>query len=329
MRSSPSQFGPKTYRLIGRIFDSGLTVETASELQALPQTAITLPKTLSIDELAADHQTLFGFNVFPFQSFFLDESGLLGGTQTEQVQRSYQRAGITPDTGRDDHVESPDHIAQELTFLALLLQDESRAREAGTNPEIQKLRRWQAEFLRQHLLRWVSPFVIAITTQPYPFYAALAEWMLRLLFSHASDLGDAGVADAVWMRETKPDLTILEAEGTGLPEIASHLLLPIHSGIYLSKQDITRLARQLGLPRGFGDRRQMLLNLMRAAVTYDRLPELIESLTTLVGYWLDSYTRHASTCSAAASVAEGWRARASGTAELLDQIARSARQAPV
>ena len=74
-----------------------------------------------------------------------------------------------------------------------------------------------------------------------------------------------------------------------------------------------RLGGLLELPRGFGDRRLELMNLFRGAARFDKVPELIASLETLVREAQDHQARcwpHA----------EAWQQRLLQTAAWLAQM---------
>ncbi|UCG25880.1 MAG: hypothetical protein JSW55_07810, partial [Chloroflexota bacterium] len=112
---------------------------------------------------------------------------------------------------------------------------------------------------------------------------------------------------------------LLEDDSTGLKEIAEFLLTPIYSGIYLSRDDIGRLARQQGVPRGFGDRQHLLLNLLRSAVKYEALGAVIDGLKDLAGQWEAAYADMMPSPGVGAPAAS-WHSRAAATVALLGQM---------
>ena len=112
---------------------------------------------------------------------------------------------------------------------------------------------------------------------------------------------------------------LLADERTGLKEIAEFLLTPIYSGIYLSRDDIGRLARQQGVPRGFGDRQLLLLNLLRSAAKYETLGQVIDGLEELAGRWEQAYAEMMPSPGVGGPAAM-WRTRAAATVALLEQI---------
>ena len=269
-----------TYALFGRLYLEGVTAVTLPTLQSIPELAGTLPNTFDADEAAAEHQSLFGFNVFPYESIFLDETGLLGGAATDAALESYRQAGFP----FGDNSASADHIGHELALLAHLCGAEAEALEDNLPLVTERMRGLQRDFLQSHLVRWLPPFVLAVKRQERPFYTALA----ALTLEFANDHGGAFRETPLEAPLPKPP-NLLDNDKTSLKDIAEFLTTPPHSGIFLSRDDVGRLARQMDLPRGFGDRTQMLTNLMRTAAQYDTLPALLEAIRQHVVAWNNDY----------------------------------------
>ena len=100
-----------------------------------------------------------------------------------------------------------------------------------------------------------------------------------------------------------------------------HLITPAFSGIYLSRYTIGQLARQLELPRGFGNREQMLLNLMRTAVQYDNLKQLLAILQEKCTTWAENYQLLQESYPKIRPFTTQWQQRAKATIQLLEQMA--------
>ena len=123
-------------------------------------------------------------------------------------------------------------------------------------------------------------------------------------------------------RPPAPDL--LADESTGLRDIVAFLLTPPYSGLFLSRDDIGRLGRARNLPRGFGDRSQILLNLLRAAGSYDGVGGLLNDLAGLARQWVTGYRQMAAPGDALQPAMQGWQSAAEATAAMLDQMAEQA-----
>lgn len=305
----------RAYGLLSQLHLIGVTAQNLAQVRAIPELATHLGSPFEVDEAAADHHHLFGFNVHPYQSYFVDPAGLLGGPVAEGVAQAYQLMGFQADLAG----ESADHIGLELGFLAFLCAAEAEALEDGQAAIARQMADHQLVFMGDHLLLWIGPLTLAVGQQGHGFYEALAQVTLDLVQEHALALCSR-------LRRPLADETslpaapaILEDEVTGLKEIAEFLLTPVYSGIYLSRDDIGRLARRQAIPRGFGDRRQLLLNLLRSAANYDALGDVIDNLAALTGRWLAGYDEMITQEWAGPFVA-GWRARAAGTAAMLAQM---------
>ncbi len=305
----------RAYDLLSQLYLVGVTAENLSQVQAVPDLAEQLDLPLDADEAAADHQHLFGFNVHPYQSYFLDPAGLLGGPVTEGVARTYQRLGFQAEVAS----ESADHVGLELGFMAFLSAAEAQALEDGRTRLANDLADQQLTFMLAHLLAWIGPLTLAIGQQGHGFYRALARVTFDVVQEHAAELSARlkRPLAAEFILPAAP--AILDDEATGLKEIAEFLLAPAYSGVYLGRDDIGRLARQQAIPRGFGERRQLLVNLMRSAATYDALGDVIDGLQSVVGRWLAGYDEMIEQ-GEMGHFAAGWRARAAGTASLLQQM---------
>lgn len=304
------------YTLIGRLFVDGLTPALLPFVQQVGELTAVLPTTpfdeATFDEAAAAHQHLFGFNLFPYASIFLASDGLLGGNVTEQVVGQYQRSGFVVDS----RATSPDHIGHELQFLAFLSAAEADAWRDGLPQQALRVQQHQRDFLQSHLLHWLLPLVTAVSAiAPATFYVALADLALQLVLEQYEQLcaNQLPLAQADPLPQP-PD--VLAQEKTGLRRIARYLTVPPYSGIYLSRDQISQMARQHDLPRGFGSREEMLENVLVTAVQYDTLPNLLGTLHQTLTDWVTAYQQHA----ALAPFMAPWLHRIHHTQEMLAEI---------
>ncbi len=290
-----------SYTLFSQLYLEGITAVTLPLVQAIPELAGFLPAEIDLDHTAATHQKIFGFNVFPYESFFLDSTGLIGGFRTEAVIRQYRAAGFQ----EDSRATNPDHFGHELAFIAYLLRQEY----VGA---------WQQlhTFFTQHLLVWLPAFILTVRQQGSEFYTALADLTWALVADHVEEMG--GFASQS-MQLPKPP-TLLQNEKTSLKDISQYLTTPVYCGIYLGREEVAKLARQLELPRGFGSRSQMLSNLMKTAVQYEQLPVVIKKVQDLLTNGRQSYLDLANGYPQMAVYATKWEERAGETAVLLSQM---------
>ncbi len=310
------------YTLFQRLFLEGLTGELlpyCRELPALAQALELLGEAFDPDQAAADHFQLLGYNVFPYESAFLAPDASLGGAVSAGVFAFYQELGLS----RIDRPESPDHISLELGCLAFLASAEAEARQDGQPSQARRMQALQRRFLDEHLLGWLPGLALAIRGQGQTFYTALVELTMDLAVAHRRDLEDISGAPG-WGFRLPPPPSLLEDDRTGLKEIARYLLTTAWSGLYLSREQIARLARRRQLPRGFGDRRVMLSDLLQVAADYERLPEVLDDLAEQVSVWQVAYRAHLADGPPLAGYARHWLGRLEATAGLLGRMRAAA-----
>jgi TorA maturation chaperone TorD len=151
-------------------------------IEALPALAGRLPPRPDPDELAAAHYRLFGLNVFPYESVFLDPSGLLGGRVSAQVAARYDADGYRPAAD-----VAPDHVGHQLGLLAHLAAAEADAWEDGRAQIAQEMQQRQQSFLAGHLARWLPPLLAALEAQDDAFYRATAALTWELAGDHTRE----------------------------------------------------------------------------------------------------------------------------------------------
>ena len=140
----------RAYLLLGRLFLRGVTDETLEHVRAVEPLADQLEAfpheegEIDLDEAAASYQDLFGFNVFPFQSTYLDETARAGGEETQKVIDFYREAGFPI----VKTAESADHLGVELNFLGFLAKIESQTE----GEDYRRVRQFSRRFLDDHLL---------------------------------------------------------------------------------------------------------------------------------------------------------------------------------
>lgn len=305
----------RAYDLFGRLVHEGLTPDVLPAVRSIPELADALPDPFDADDAAADHYALFGLNVYSYASFFLDASGRLGGPVTDLVRHQLQRAGLAPESD----AEGADHLGHELAYLALLAGAEADAHADGVDAEAQRMQHRQRQFLDRHLLWWLPPFVHAVRQHEHPFYIALADLTWALVVDHRAALG----GDTVGTLTPGPDdppADLLDDAATGLKDIARFLMTPAWSGLVLSRDAITRLGRSAQLPRGFGDRTQMLTNLLRSAAEYDGLDAVLARLGRQVDDWRAHYKSVAADGMPLRVVAAFWQVRLDTTETVIERM---------
>ncbi len=92
----------------------------------------------------------------------------------------------------------------------------------------------------------------------------------------------------------------------------------------MSRDEISRLARRHKLPRGFGSRGQMLTNLIKTAVQYDALPQLLAQLNQFVQAQETTLTQQIEAFPQLTPFAQIWIERCRHTHQLLQNMSQQA-----
>ncbi len=305
-----------TYTLFSRLLLEGVTPGLWPTVQQLAELHAELPSEPDFAEMAAAYQTLFAFNIFPYESIYRDSSGLLGGSITEAVVHSYQASGFPV----SDDATSPDHVGHELALLAFLCRVEANAWAGDMHPMAQRVQALQQDFLQNHLLTWLFPLALAVKQQGNGFYTAVLTLTTDLVIDHAQEIGFRG---EIGFR-LPPTPNLLTNDKTSLKEIATYLTNPVHSGFVLSRDDVSGIARAHKLPRGFGKRDLMLHNLLQAAVQYDALHAVLETFIALAKQWEEDYGRYAQQAPALQPFLQPWQERVAVTQALLATLQQHA-----
>ena len=202
--------------LIADLWARGLSAETLDAWRSVPQLGVDLSGDVDLDEAAAVHVRLTQVELFPYESVFIDDGGLLGGDVAAAVKARRARAGL------GDPVElEADHLAEELRLLAFLSGAEGDALRDGVDPG--NVRMHQQQILDEHLLRWLPAFAVAVEGLGLTGVEALYTESVRL----ARDLAVAwrrvlpGHAQDWQLPELRPGL--LDDEKTGLGRIARRI----------------------------------------------------------------------------------------------------------
>jgi TorA maturation chaperone TorD len=313
----PSAF-KNAYELLSQLYLHPLNEELNQYIKAIPELwhGLGTPyDDIATDNNAAEHYHLFGLNVFPFESVFIEPSCVIGGVVSEQVASFYHKIGFEVSPFR----ESPDHIGVELEALAYLCLSEADALSRDLNDLAVRIKYLQANFLDEHLLIWLPVFINAVQQQQSLFYKNLAELTFDVILFHRETL-DKHLDAEFYKFDLPPVPDILETSLTGVKEIGSYLLTPVYSGLYISKDEIIGLARKHNLSRGFGDRKVMLANLIHSASDYGKLQDLLEELLSLVRVWQSGYENYHDSISPVSLIAKKWLDRLHITSKMICEM---------
>lgn len=191
-----------------------------------------------------------------------------------------------------------DHLGRSLQTLAQLCQ---RGDATGASAH-----------LRERLLPWLAPVSCSLMRHSGPFFSALFDLLLSIVEHHAqSSVVAAPVLPPGWSL----------SEQDGLPALVKQLLSPVLCGALLTHEDLRQLARDLRLPKGFGERRLVLTNLFRAASDFDKSDALLSSLAARFDEFEAQYAGWSERYPVLANAGSPWEARAGHTARSLRALA--------
>lgn len=196
---------------------------------------------------SAEHTELFSMQLYPYASVHLGPEGMLGGVARDRVAGFWRAFAHTPPA-------EPDHLTALLGLYASLADHAA----AATGAEGALLEQGRAALLHEHLAPWLFFYLRRVEETAGSFHA---RW--------AALLGEA-LAREVRRAPVAATLPIQLREAPGLPDprrkggraFLEGLLAPVRSGLMITRGDLSRLARSLGLGVRMGERRYVLEHLL-------------------------------------------------------------------
>ena len=258
------------YSLLSRIYLDGLTDEMYAWVSTIPSWEAACPKSFDGDQAAAQYQRIFGFNVPPYASIFLEADGHLGGAVSAYADRVFRDAGL--EIKASDVM--PDHIGLELAYLGHLSMLEAKCLEEGDQVRRELVQEEVGAFASAHLIYWLPIFLQTLEAQGDPFFAHVARTTWDLVADHTKDIHPL-IADEEKLQENR---NLADGDRGKMAEIAELLVRPLSCGFYLSRDQMSDLGRKLEVPTGFIERKQMMINLLQAALRFDAIPRLVVML---------------------------------------------------
>lgn len=301
----------QAYHLLSDLYLRGIASEDLPLLRDVPELARHLPDPFDADEAAAERHRLVSREVLPYASVFLEADGVLGGDVSAAVERRFRSVGLQVPSS-----EPADHLGRELELLAAL----ERARPEGGPGEGEEDA--VLGFLDGHLLWWLPPLVPALRRHADAFWRTVADLTLELVLDHRRTLaGDAPPTHPPpWNLQGLPR-DPLDDPTVDLREVATFLMLPARSGVYLGEADARALGRSRRLPGGFGGRVRILETVFHSAVAYGAMEDVADGLGALVADVRDTFETMAERGLPADFVAP-WLRRMEQTAGMLARMRR-------
>ena len=259
------------YALFETLFLRGITPLTAKTLTQVPDLAEKVDLDRGFAELASDHYSLFVHNIPPYASIFLEAEGRPGGYVTEKAATAYKDCGYRP----KGQSEAADHIGHMVGCLSFLSGAEMDAWSDGLPKVAGQMRRIQVEILENQLLPWIFPFLWAVQSHKNKFFTTLTKLTADITADHYKSLKSLHRTFSTPLAEEQSFVN----DKTSLNDIVEYLLKPAQSGLWISSEMIGRLGREFELPRGFGERKTIFLNMLKAAGKYEAFAGLTNKLS--------------------------------------------------
>jgi TorA maturation chaperone TorD len=289
----------------------------------------------------AAHADLFVLQLYPYASVYLGAEGMMGGEAADRIGGFWRALGQTPPS-------QPDHLALLLGFHARLAELEETAgapdaagvrQESGGEDGLGGLnecdtgtgvsgvhgaggerRRWRhvrEAFFWEHLMSWLPLFLAKLESLPDgdadPFYLRWGALLRTVLREEAAALRPTtpGAWLPLHLREA-PEMA--DPRRDGAAAFVQALLSPVRSGMILTRSDLARGARMLGLAARPVERRAALETLLEQ--------DAAGALGWLAAEAAGWTARHrVEIHGAMAPLALFWQSRAAAAAELLQSLA--------
>ena len=239
---------------------------------------------------AASHHALFGLQLYPYASVYLGPEGMLGGEARDRVAGFWRVLAAVPPA-------EPDHLATLLAAYSTLAADPA--------PEA---RHAQKVLLWEHLLSWLPAWLSRLPQLAAPAYAEWGRLLGAALEREALELGEPDALPA----------HLREAPALERERLAEQVLVPVRTGVLLTRADLARAGRELGLGRRLGERAYALRSMFEQDA-----PAVLDWLAAEAAAGAELHDRAPE---AWQPVARWWRHRAAATAGQLQSLAGEAKE---
>lgn len=248
-----------------------------------------------------EYTELFVFQLYPYASVYLGAEGMLGGEARDRIAGFWRAIG-------EAAPNEPDHLAVMLALYARLGELEQSETQSLRRSALNRAR---VALLWEHLLSWLPAYLTKLIEIAPPSYVAWGRILHEALLSQARQLLGAERLP-LHLREAPP----LLGRGPESPgRIAEVVLAPVRCGMILTRADLARGARALGLALRMGERRFAL----DALLGQDR-ERVVCWLADEANRWVE---RHEALQDTLGEIAQFWAARARRSAGWLTALKNS------
>lgn len=196
----------------------------------------------------AEYTSVFLLHLYPYASIYLSAEGMMGGEAQDRVAGVWRVLKQTPPP-------EPDHLAALLSLYATVAEWEEA--ESGAARRLLR-RQTRKALLWEHLACWLFPYLEKMEEIAPPFHRAWAQLLRSALAAEIEALGPQASLP-LHLREAPP---LPHPEEDGMDAFLDGLLAPVRSGLILTRADLARAAKRLGLGMRLGERKFILRGLI-------------------------------------------------------------------
>lgn len=193
---------------VAALEDSAAVLDVKQGLSlALAVRGLASKKDLTVTELSASYQRLFGHTVRgpvpPYETEYGAEALFQQPQELADLTGFYQAFGLTVKPA--EH-ERADHVSCESEFLSFLALKEAYALEQRDTPMLEETRKATRLFLRDHLARFVPAFTIKLAREDRNgFYGTLGDLYLKFATLECAQRGVPFGPESLTLRPATDD----------------------------------------------------------------------------------------------------------------------------
>ena len=257
---------------------------------------------------AADEYTeLFLFQLYPYASVYLGAEGMMGGEARDAVGGFWRALGEMPPA-------EPDHLSVMLALHARLIELEDAE---GDESRREGWRRARKAHLWEHLLSWLPAYLSKLALLAPPFYRRWAEILTESLLEEAKAVG-CQESLSLHLRGSPALIDPRAAEEEGVGAFCQSILTPARSGLILTRADLTKAGRKLGMGLRMGERKFILKALFAQDAT-----AVFDWLIEEAALWTGRHREHRE---ALGRISHVWEERSKAASALLEELRAEARE---